>query len=163
MSALMSCSMSGCTTADSVLRSSRVPLSASSCSMRWFAETVRVLNHTRAQCRVNTCMLVAVSIEASIGLLQRLWYCPSSCVLCSHVVLDVRPRPFDGLDAWLIRRGVDELVPVRRDHFGHLGAVHARVSSQVHHELRLQLGQRRVRVDRRVERTTLRRTRVVPW
>ena len=162
MSALMSCSMSGCTTADSVLKSAMVPQRVVLLD-EVVAETVRVLNHTRTQRRVNACVLVAVSVEALIGLLQQLWYRPSSRVLRSYVVLDVRPQPFDGLDARLIRRSVDELVPVRREQLGHLGAVHARVSSQVRHELSLQLGQRGARVDHRVERMRRRRTRAAPW
>ena len=49
----------------------------------------------------------------------------------SHVVLHVRPQPLDGLDARLIRRSVDELVPVRREQLADLGPVHSRMSRQI--------------------------------
>ena len=73
---------------------------------------LRVADDVGTEVYSNAYMVLAVSIEPLIRLLQKLWHGSTTLVKRCYIVLDVCPEPFDGLNARKVRRSVDQLMAI---------------------------------------------------
>src|SRR5271168_2608750 len=83
-------------------------------------------------------MSLAIAVKPLVRLLQQLCHAPTSAVLRGHIVLDVRPEPFDGLYPRQVWWCVEQLMTILLKQLRDLRAIDARVLSQILRQLCLE-------------------------